>query len=178
MGKGGKHGLMWGAIALLSGVLVGCRGAQLVRFPYDPSGRSLNSPFAEQQPAIAGRYVVFTSDRRNSQDIYLYDTVTRSLIDTPGLNAIDMIESSPAISEDGRYIVFAGTRDGRADIYLYDRDTRQRRNLTEKLNATVRHPTISANGTAIAFESSSNGQWDLVITNRLGEPIPGISPPP
>ncbi|MBF2029166.1 MAG: TolB family protein [Oscillatoriales cyanobacterium C42_A2020_001] len=158
-------------------MLSGCTGPRLVSFPYDPGGRSLNSQFAEQNPAIAGRYIVFTSDRRNSQDIYLYDTVTRNLIETPGLNAIDMIEANPAISDNGRYIVFTGTREGRSGIYLYDRETRQLRNLTENLRAQVRNPTISADGNAIAFESSANGQWDILIYNRLGQPINGVTPP-
>ena len=166
-----------GLIVFVAGMLGGCAGARLINFPYDPAGRSLNSQFAEQHPAIAGRYIVFTSDRRNSQDVYLYDTVTRNLIETPGLNGIDMIESNPAISENGRYIVFTGSREGRSSIYLYDRDTRQLRNLTENLRATVRHPTISADGSAIAFESSTNGQWDILIYNRLGQPIRGITPP-
>ncbi|EKQ67957.1 periplasmic component of the Tol biopolymer transport system [Leptolyngbyaceae cyanobacterium JSC-12] len=158
----------------MTGMVSGCAGPRLVSFPYDPGGRSLNSQFAEQNPAIAGRYIVFTSDRRNSQDIYLYDTVTRSLIETPGLNAIDMIESNPAISDNGRYIVFAGAREGHSAIYLYDRETRQLRNLTQNLKAQVRNPTISADGNAIAFESSANGQWDILIYNRLGQPFTSI----
>jgi len=166
-----------GVALITAGLLGGCAGAQLVSFPYDPAGRSLNSQFAEQNPAIAGRYIVFTSDRRNSQDIYLYDTVTRNLIETPGLNAIDMIESNPTISENGRYIAFAGSREGRSGIYLYDRDTRQLRNLTENLRAQVRNPSISADGNAIAFESSANGQWDILIYNRFGQPIRGVTPP-
>ncbi|MDX2231826.1 MAG: Tol biopolymer transporter periplasmic protein [Leptolyngbyaceae cyanobacterium bins.349] len=164
-------------ILALAIALGGCAGPRLINFPYDPGGRSLNSQFAEQNPAISGRYIVFTSDRRNSQDIYLYDTVTRSLIETPGLNAIDLIETNPAISDSGRYIVFAGTREGRSGIYLYDRDTRQLRNLTENLRAQVRNPTISADGNAIAFESSANGQWDILIYNRAGQPIRGVTPP-
>jgi beta propeller repeat protein len=165
-----------GLVCLMAGLLSSCAAAQLVSFPYDPSGRSLNSQFAEQTPAIAGRYIVFTSDRRNSQDIYLYDTVTRSLIETPGLNAIDLTESHPTISDNGRYIAFAGAREGRSGIYLYDRDTRQLRNLTENLRAQVRNPAISADGNAIAFESSANGQWDILIYNRLGQPIRGVTP--
>jgi Tol biopolymer transport system component len=159
---------LMGAIALC---LSGCSSARLVSFPYDPSGRGLNSQFAEQQPAIAGRYTVFTSDRQNRQDIYLYDKVARGLVELPGLNALDMIESHPTISEDGRYLVFAGARDGKTGIYLYNRDTRQLRNLTENLKAQVRNPTISADGRAIAFETSSNGQWDIVVYNRLGQMI-------
>lgn len=158
-------------VFLLAGWLGGCVGPSLVNFPFDPGGRSLNSSFGEMTPRIAGRYLVFASDRRGSQDVYLYDTVTRNLIDLPGLNAIDLVAASPAISENGRFIVFAGTREGRSGIYLYDRETRQLRNLTENLRAEVRNPTISADGNTIAFESSARGQWDLALINRNGQPI-------
>jgi Tol biopolymer transport system component len=123
------------------------------------------------QPAIAGQYLVFASDRRGSQDIYLYDTVIRNLVEVPGLNTLDMIESNPVISDNGRYIAYVGARGGTTDIYLYDRDTRQARNLTENLKAEVRNPSISADGNAIAFQSSVNGQWDIVIYNRFGQAI-------
>jgi Tol biopolymer transport system component len=145
---------------VLAGLLGGC-GPSLVSFPFDPGGRSLNSPYAELKPRLAGRYIVFSSDRRGSQDIYLYDTVTRSFIDLPGLNAID----------NGRYIVFEGIREERSGIYLYDRETRQLRNLTENLRAAVRNPTISADGNTIAFESSARGQWDVALYNRNGQPL-------
>jgi Tol biopolymer transport system component len=130
----------------------------------------LNSAAAEMTPAIAGRYLVFTSDRQGRQDIYLYDTVSRGLVDLPGLNAIDMSEANPAVSENGRYIVFEGTRDGRSGIYLYDRDQRQLRNLTETIRAQVRRPTISADGNTIAFETSSSGKWAIAVVNRSGQP--------
>lgn len=129
------------------------------------------------QPAISGRYIVFASDRRGSQDIYLYDTIGRNLVEVPGLNTLDVIESNPVISENGRYIAYAGARGGTTDIYLYDRDTRQARNLTETLKAEVRNPSISADGNAIAFQSSVNGQWDIVIFNRFGQAIAQPSSP-
>jgi Tol biopolymer transport system component len=143
-------------------------------FPFDPSGRSLNSPFADQSPQMAGRYMVFVSDRRGSQDIYLYDLTGQRLIDLPGLNALDMIASHPSVSADGKFIVFAGIRQGLSGIYLYNRDTRQLRNLTATLRAAVRNPSISADGRRIAFESSTNGQWDVVVYDRSGQPIAGF----
>ncbi len=114
---------------------------------------------------------MFASDRRGSQDIYLYDTMGRNLVEVPGLNTLDRSESNPVISENGRYIAYVGTRDGVTDICVYDRDTRQTRNLTEALKAEVRYPSISADGTAIAFQSSVNGQWDIMVYNRFGQPI-------
>jgi Tol biopolymer transport system component len=101
----------------------------------------------------------------------LYDATTRSLIDLPGLNALDTIASHPAVSEDGQIIVFAATRQGRSGIYLYNRETRQLRNITENLQAEVRNPTISADGSTIAFESGKNGQWDILVYDRSGKPL-------
>jgi beta propeller repeat protein len=153
-------------------LLSGCGAGRLVRFPYDPGGRSLNSPFAEQKPRISGRYIVFASDRRGSQDIFLYDMTNRALVELPGLNALDMVASTPSVTEDGRLIIFHGIREGRSGIYLYDRDTRQLRNLTATMQAEVRNPTISADGYRIAFESSQKGQWDIVLINRNGQVLP------
>jgi Tol biopolymer transport system component len=160
-------------IGLGVGLLGGCvTPARLVPLPFDPGGRSLNSQFADQSPHIAGRYLVLVSDRRGSQDIYLYDLTAQRLVDLPGLNSLDMIASHPSISEDGRFIVFAGIRQGVSGIYLYNRDTRQLRNLTATLRAAVRNPSVSADGKWVAFESSANGQWDIVVYNRAsGQPL-------
>ena len=157
-------------LLLFTSLLSSC-SPQPINFPFDPGGRSLNSNFADQQPRLFGRYLVFVSDRSGSQKLYLYDTVVHSLVELPGLNAIDMVVSSPGISENGRLIVFAGSREGRSGIYLYDRDTRQLRNLTETLKAEVRNPTITADGSTIAFESSARGQWDILLYSRDGQPL-------
>ncbi|QLE58935.1 PD40 domain-containing protein [Nostoc sp. TCL26-01] len=163
-----KHIFIFFCLTFLSG----CFGyPRLVNYPFDPGGRSINSLSSELNPQISGRYIVFTSDRRGSQDVYLFDTLTRNLVDLPGLNALDTIASHPSVSDDGRYLVFAASRQGRSAIFLYDKETRQSRNLTNNLQAEVRNPTISADGSAIAFESSNNGQWDVLVYNRLGQPL-------
>ena len=152
--------------------LTGCFGyPRLLSYPFDSGGRSLNSLASELNPQISGRYIVFTSDRRGSQDIYMFDTVTSNLVDLSGLNSFDTIASHPGVSSDGRYIVFAASRQGRSAILLYDRETRQSRNLTANLQAEVRNPAISADGNRIAFESSSNGQWDILVYDRSGQPL-------
>jgi Tol biopolymer transport system component len=165
------------SVLVLATLITGCAGPRLSSFPFDPSGRSLNSPYAEMSPQISGKYLVFASDRAGSQDIFLYDTVTRNLVDLPGLNAIDMIASSPAVSDNGQFIVFVGVREGRSGIYFYDRNTRQLRNLTENLKAEVRNPSISGDGNMIAFQSSTGGQWDIVFYNRFGQPFNALSSP-
>lgn len=156
----------------LTGLLTSCtESVRLLDYGFDPGGRSLNSAASELTPQVTGRYIVFISDRRGSQDVYLYDITERRLIDLPGLNALNAIASHPAISEDGKSIVFAASREGRSAIYLYNRETAQLQNLSENLRAEVRNPTISADGSTIAFESSQNGKWEIAVYNRSGQPL-------
>ncbi|MGM9500303.1 TolB family protein [Desertifilum tharense IPPAS B-1220] len=173
-----KRVIVLSTLAMTS-LLSGCVGyPRLLAEPFDPGGRSLNSISEDSSPRVAGRFVVLTSDRRFSQDVYLYDLQERRLVDLPGLNSLDAIASSPDVSEDGRYIVFAASRQGRSDIYIYDRSIRQLRNLTSDLQMTVRNPTLSADGSTIAFEADANGQWDIFVYDRSGRPIvgPGAMP--
>ncbi|MGL5878803.1 MAG: TolB family protein, partial [Xenococcaceae cyanobacterium] len=134
-------------------------------------GRGLNSPASELTPQIAASYITFVSDRNGSQDVYLFDARNRSLVDLPGLNALDEIASEPSVSEDGRYIVFILSRQGKSTVAIYDRSTQQKRNLTPNIQAQVRHPTISADGSLISFEVADRGQWDILVYRRSGEPL-------
>jgi Tol biopolymer transport system component len=156
----------------LTSLLTGCGGyPRLLSFPFDPGGRGLNSLASELNPQINSSYLVFISDRNGSPDVYLFDLNSRRLIDLPGLNALDEIASDPSISEDGRYLVFAGSRQGKTSIYLYDRDTQQKRSLSDNIQGIVRNPTISADGSAIAFEVATDGHWDLMISDRSGKTL-------
>jgi beta propeller repeat protein len=160
-------------VVAISSLLGGCFGApRLLNFPFDTGGRSLNSPASELEPQISGNFVIFVSDRNGSQDIYLYDAKSLNLINLPGLNALNEIVAHPGVSEDGKYIVFLGSDRGRSRIYLYDRSTEQKRILTENLEAAVRNPTISADGSRIAFEAARNGQWDIITVDRFGQILP------
>ncbi len=154
------------------GLLGSCTsGTPTLPLPFDASGRGMNSPYQERSPQTSGRYIVFSSDRRGSQDIYLFDLTEQRLLDLPGLNTQDFLASEPAISANGQWIVFVGDREDETDIFIYDRNNRQVQNLTRNLRATVRRPTISANGEIIAFQASLKGQWDILVYNRLGQPL-------
>jgi len=165
-----KRFILLSAIATL-GLSACTANLSFQQLPFDAGDGTINSPAADMEPQMADRYIVFSSDRRRREDIYLYDVVERRLIDLPGLNAQDAIANHPSISQNGRYIVFATIRQGRSGISLYDRQTRQLRNLTSNLQAQVRNPTISADGSIIAFESSVNGQWDILVYDRSGRPL-------
>lgn len=167
--------LIFLSVVAIASLLSSCTGyPRLLSEPFDRGGRSLNSPSEDSNPEIAGRYIVFTSDRRFSQDVYLYDLADKRILELPGLNSLDAIASQPSISADGRYIVFAASRRGRSQIYLYDRSIRQLRNLTGNLQTDVRNPSISADGSRIAFEANANGQWDIFVYDRSGRPINGL----
>ncbi|MGD1912241.1 MAG: TolB family protein [Rivularia sp. (in: cyanobacteria)] len=150
------------------GFVSACGSPRILSYPFDTGGRSLNSGASELNPHISNRYIVYTSDRRGSQDVYMFDRVTRSLINLAGLNSFDAAANHPSVSQDGRYIVFAASRQGRSNIFLFDKETSQSRNLTNNLQAEVRNPTISADGNRIAFEYTLNGQWDVLVYDRFG----------
>jgi Tol biopolymer transport system component len=153
-------------------LLTGCFGyPRILNYPFDQGGRGLNSIASELNPQISGRYIVFTTNRRGSQDVYMFDTLTRNLVNLPGLNSFDTITDHPAATEDGRFVVFGASRQGRSTIFLYDRNTQQSRNLTGDLQAEIRNPTISADGSKIAFEFNNNGQWDILLYDRFGRKL-------
>lgn len=155
-----------------SNLLASCSSyPRFLNFPFDANGRGFNSRASELNPQIAAQYIVFISDRNNSEDVYLFDAKNRRLIDLPGLNSLDEIASNPSISEDGRYLVFAANRQGKSGIFLYDRTTQQKRLLTGNIQNQVRNPMISADGKRITFEIVNNGQWDIVITDIRGKPL-------
>jgi Tol biopolymer transport system component len=163
-------------IVLLSSLLGGCGGyPRLLSFPFDRGGRSLNSNASQLNPQIVSPYIVFVSDRNGSQDVYLYNTQTRRLVDLPGLNSLNEVASHPSISQDGRYLVFGVSRQGNTGIYLYDRETAQKRELTANIQAEVRNPLISANGERIVFEVAQDGQWDIFVSDRQGNVMISLS---
>lgn len=67
--------------------------------------------------------------------------------------------------------MFAASRQGRTQIIFYDQDVRQLRNLASDVQGEVRNPTISADGSRIAFEYSNNGQWDILVYDRFGRKL-------
>lgn len=161
------EGLHW--IVLMGLLLGGCSPAGLVALPW--GDRAVNTPYAETHPAISGRFLTFSSDRRNGQQVYLFDREARVLVPLPGLNRPNLLAEDPAVSADGRWIVFAGSEGDRTDIFLYNREVRILRNLTDKLNTRLRRPSISTDGRRVAFEAVVNGQWDLYVLDQDGNSL-------
>jgi TolB protein len=124
------------------------------------SARALTThPALDYEPTFSadGRWVVFTSERDGSPDLWAIDlTVT----DRPPqrLIASDAMEDQVALSADGETMLFVSTYEGNADIYSlpFRPHTEQRmddaRNLTRHPGGDFR-PSFSPDGTRIAFSS-------------------------
>ncbi|MEL7083680.1 MAG: biopolymer transporter [Cyanobacteria bacterium P01_A01_bin.3] len=157
--------------ATLGLVLYGCGGQRPLPAPSALTG--VRTAFDEYDPNLSanGRYLVFTSNRDNSHNVYLYDLQSRRLINLPGLNSEQFTAVQPAVSNNGRFIVFVSNRLGKSEIFLYDRETRGFENISRGNPGDVRNPSISGDGGTIAYEQNSLGQWDVEVFLR-GENAP------
>jgi Tol biopolymer transport system component len=97
-----------------------------------------------------GEWVVFTSERNGSADIFrvrVDGSELERLTDSPAF------DDQAALSPDGRSIVFVSSRgDGSADLHVMDLDSRAVRNLTNAPGGDFR-PSWSPDGRTIAFSS-------------------------
>jgi Tol biopolymer transport system component len=133
-----------------------------------------------------GRWVVFTSERHGSADIFRVQTDgigLERLTDEPAY------DDQAVMSPDGSSLAFVSSRGGGAtDIYILDLKTRKIRNLTNSPGGDFR-PSWSPDGQVIAFSSDrgtmfkpSQGTWEhvhaaSVYTVRLdGHGVRRLSP--
>lgn len=100
--------------------------------------------------SVDGQWVVFTSERHGSADIFRVRTTgleLERLTDDPAF------DDQAALSPDGRSLAFVSTREGGStDIYVLDLETRKIRNLTHSPGGDYR-PNWSPDGRMIAFSS-------------------------
>jgi Tol biopolymer transport system component len=111
-----------------------------------------------------GQWVVFTSERNGSADIFRArsdGTGVERLTDSPAY------DDQAALSPDNRSVAFVSSRDaGSTDIYVLDLATRKVRNLTKSPGGDFR-PSWSPDGQMIAFTSDRGtgfphaaGRWE------------------
>jgi Tol biopolymer transport system component len=96
-----------------------------------------------------GRWIVFTSDRSGSPDLY------RVHPDGSGLEQLTnnpALDDQGALSPDGKLLAFVSNRSGRANIWVLDLTDRRARNLTAGSSGDFR-PAWSPDGQFIAFSS-------------------------
>ena len=166
-----------------------------------PAGGALPANNSSYHPAISadGRYVAFASHASNliplsianAGGVFVRDRQTGAVeivsISTDG-NALNGTCTWPSISPDGRFVAFVssatnlvvgGDSNGVADIFIFDRQsvTSERVNITTgggEANSWSDHPTISADGRYVTFQSSAtnlvpldtNGKVDIFLRDR------------
>lgn len=115
-------------------------------------------------PSPDGKYLVFTSRRSGSPQIYIMDLEEgriRRLLLKGRYNA------SPAWSPKGKEIAFVKLEEGKFNIYIYNLETQTERKLTDGIGSSE-SPTWTPDGNFIVFASSRDGDYDLYITDRMG----------
>ncbi|MDD1652748.1 MAG: hypothetical protein LUO86_06920 [Methanomicrobiales archaeon] len=127
-------------------------------------------------PPLPGRYVVFTSNRREGRNhIYLLDRQAGRLDPLEEANSATGSDGYPTISADGRFIAFQSDRNrGQSDILVFDRQTRALDPLPEANHPTAfdGFPHISANGRFLVFESDRlNRRPKLFLFDRQGRTL-------
>ena len=113
-----------------------------------------------------GQWVVFTSERQGSADIF---RVRTNGLAVERLTDDAAYDDQAALSPDGQSLAFVSTRDaGTTDIYVLDMETRKVRNLTHSPGGDFR-PSWSPDGRTIAFSSDrgttfqpAKGRWEHV----------------
>lgn len=101
------------------------------------------------------------SNADGNQEIFVYDLTTSTLAQIT--NTSDGSNRSPSISDAGNRIAFAsdsstlGTNpDGNQEIYLYDTTTSTLTQVTNTTGISSSNPSISGNGSRIAFQSDGD----------------------
>ncbi len=105
----------------------------------------------DSNPSISpdGQWVVFTSRRNGSADVY------RVRPDGSGLERLtdhSAFDDQAVMSPDGTSLAFVSSRTGQADIWILELRTRRLRNLTNHPSGDYR-PAWSPDGLWIAFTS-------------------------
>ena len=106
-----------------------------------------------------GRWVLFSSRRHGSADIY------RVKVDGTHLERLTddvAFDDQAVMAPDGRHVAFVSSRCGQADIWLLDLQTRKVRNLPIIPAATiVRRSRRMASGSPSPPDRDADGAWAI-----------------
>lgn len=120
--------------------------------------RLTEHPGLDYDPALSpdGRWVVFTSERRGSPDLFVLDLrdggAPRLLVDSPAM------EDQAAFAPDGRTLYFVGSATGDAEVYRIPFTPERTRSMDGAVNLTHHpagdfRPAASPDGRRVAFSS-------------------------
>jgi Tol biopolymer transport system component len=160
------------------------------------------------RPALSadGRLVAFESDAFNLAwydpdegfDIYVYDRradVVQPVSADDAGNLGNDTSMEPSMSSDGRYVAYdtaasdivPGDLNGASDVVLYDRQSGAATRLSignsgEEADGDSLRPSISADGTLVAYESDAtnlvsgdtNGSTDILVRDTTANPPPPV----
>jgi len=132
-------------------------------------GISTTGPFDDDEPApdLHGDRIAFVSTRYGNPQLMLWDRASGML--TPAGLAGDSLDHEPSLSANGRWLAFASNRSGGAggwDVYLYDvANARFVRLPRANTAADERHPSVSADGSRLAFaaKAAADTHWSLWV---------------
>jgi len=135
--------------------------------PGPGGGSSLAGQITITDPLFPGRFVAFTSNRRQGRNhVYLLDRRGNRLDALQEANSADGSDAYPSINADGRYIAFQSDRNrGQYDIFLFDREKRTLDALPEANHPTAfdGFPALSPDGRFIVFESDRLGKPKIFL---------------
>ncbi|MDA1260072.1 MAG: hypothetical protein O3A20_05565 [Planctomycetota bacterium] len=158
-----------------------------------------NGDSTHSQTSADGRYVTFQSmadnlvggDNNAARDVFVRDLLTgvtrRASVNTAGVEG-DAASCEPSISDDARFVAFrsaatnlaAGDTNGLLDIFVHDVLRAETTLVSDGIssaqsNGDSQHPSISASGRYVAFESiadnlaagDANLSSDVFVRDRL-----------
>ena len=127
------------------------------------------TPLAQEDTPVFspdGSTIAFASDRAGDWDIYRMDVNGGNLQRAIGYTGTD--ELHPAFTPDGLALIFSSNRaGGNWDIYTATIGSSVWTRLTTD-PAADRFPTLSADGTTIAFRSERDGNSEVYLMDRNG----------
>lgn len=147
-------------------------GTDEIKLKDDPYGN-----YGDYDPCISpdGDYMVFSSSRTFSDEIYLMDLSNMS---TVNLTNNEDWDGRPRYSPDGKEIVFVSDRENKSaymDIYIMDITGKKVVRLTDSGSWDSRDPCFSPDGKWIVFSSDEDGDSDIYLMDINGKGLANLT---